>query len=142
MLSVVIAQSPRDDLEVLGYMILYFVRGSLPWQGLKASTREQKHRLVLEQKQTIGMAKFCEGLPQDFETHMNYVRKLGYQDKPDYAYLRRIFRNLFYQRKFEYDRVFDWTILEYQRQAVDSVEKVVAMDSAGEASKGKAAQVI
>ena len=68
---------------------------------------------------------------------MNYVRKLGYQDKPDYAYLRRIFRNLFYQRKFEYDRVFDWTILEYQRQAVDSAEKVVAMDSVGEASREK-----
>jgi casein kinase I family protein HRR25 len=104
-------------------MMLYFMLGSLPWQGLKAPTREQRYRLVLEKKQTTSVAELCGDLPQEFAIYMNYVRNLRHEDKPDYGYLRRIFRNLFWRQRFEYDHVFDWTTREYQRQNVEYAEQ-------------------
>ena len=106
-LTSIAAQSCIEDLESLGYMMLYFVLGSLPWQGLKAPTREQKNRLVLEKKQTTSVAELCGDLPQEFAIYMNYVRDLRHENKPDYGYLRRFFRNLFLRQGFEYDQVFD-----------------------------------
>lgn len=57
-------QSRRDDLESLGYIFLYFTRGSLPWQGLPAKTKKQKYDLITEKKQAIPLEKLCEGLPR------------------------------------------------------------------------------
>ncbi|KAK5214988.1 hypothetical protein LTR72_011921, partial [Exophiala xenobiotica] len=70
-----IAQSRRDDLEALGYMLVYFIRGRLPWQGLRAN-RDAKYLLVLEKKQGTSAHDLCAGLPAEFEEYMNYVRNL------------------------------------------------------------------
>lgn len=56
-------QSRRDDLEALGHVFLYFLRGSLPWQGLKAQTNKQKYERIGEKKQTTGIRSLCEGFP-------------------------------------------------------------------------------
>ena len=124
------AQSRGDDLEALGYMMLYFMLGSLPWQGLKAPTQEQKYGLVLEKKQTISVAELCGDLPQEFAIYMNYVRNLRHENKPNYGYLRRIFSNLFRRQRYEYDHVFDWTIREYQRQNVECAKQSPVMRNA------------
>lgn len=55
-----------------------------------------------------------KGFPQEFATYLNYVRALRFDDKPDYGYLRKLFRDLFIREGFQYDYVFDWTILKYQ----------------------------
>jgi serine/threonine protein kinase len=122
-LTSVAAQSRGDDLEALGYMMLYSILGSLPWQGLKAPTLEQKYRLVLEKKQTTSVAELRGDLPQEIAIYMNYVRNLRHEEKPDYRYIQRIFRNLFRRQGFEYDQVFDWTIREYQRQSVQCAKQ-------------------
>ncbi|OAP54674.1 hypothetical protein AYL99_11122 [Fonsecaea erecta] len=109
-----VAQSRRDDLEALGYMLVYFMRGRLPWQGLKAK-RDAKYLLVLEKKQTISTHELCAGLPTEFEDYMNYVRNLRDEDQPDYQHLRNMFNKLFHRQGFEYDNVFDWTIREFLR---------------------------
>ena len=96
-------------------MALYFLHGSLPWQGLKAPSRHEKYRLVFERKKTITVSELCQGLPVEFITYMNYVRGLAYQDKPDYKYLRKLFDHLFRCQGFEHDNVFDWTIREFER---------------------------
>jgi casein kinase 1 len=57
-------QSRRDDLEALGHVFIYFLRGSLPWQGLRASTNEQKYAKIGEMKQTIPIEYICNGLPR------------------------------------------------------------------------------
>lgn len=100
-------------MESLGYVILYFIRGSLPWQGLKATSKKQKLELILEKKETITTKDLCDGLPKAFAAYFDYVRSLGFEDKPRYSYLRRIFSDLFIREGFEYDHVFDWTILKY-----------------------------
>ena len=107
-----------DDLESLGYMLLYFLRGSLPWQGLKASNHEQKEELIMEKKKNISVEDLCEGLPREFAAYFNHIRSLEFDEKPKYPYLRKIFRDLFVRERFDYDNVFDWTILKYL-QAVE-----------------------
>ena len=104
-----------DDLESLGYMLLYFLRGSLPWQGLKAADETQKNKLILEKKQTISTKILCRGLPKEFMAYFDHIHSSSFDDTPKYSYLRRIFHDLFIRKGFEYDHVFDWTILEYRR---------------------------
>ncbi|KAK4361802.1 hypothetical protein RND71_017043 [Anisodus tanguticus] len=104
-----IEQSRRDDLESLGYVLMYFLRGSLPWQGLKAGTKKQKYERISEKK------TLCRGYPTEFASYFHYCRSLRFEDKPDYAYLKRIFRDLFIREGFQFDYVFDWTILKYQQ---------------------------
>ncbi|KAJ3369666.1 serine/threonine protein kinase [Kappamyces sp. JEL0680] len=109
-----VEQSRRDDLESLGYVLMYFCRGSLPWQGLKAATKKQKYDRIMEKKMTTPTEVLCKGFPQEFAVFLNYTRTLRFDDKPDYTYLRKIFRDLFVREMFHYDYVFDWTILKYQ----------------------------
>ncbi len=88
-------------------MLLYFLRGCLPWQGLTATNQEQKEELILAIKQTISTEDLCEDLLREFATYFKYVRSRGFDDKPQYAYLRKIFRALFVRQGFDYDYVFD-----------------------------------
>jgi hypothetical protein len=109
-------QSRRDDLESLGYILLYFLRGRLPWAQLEAETKAQKYELMMEVKKNIDIDELCDQVPREFADCMDHVRALKFEDKPDYSYLRRVFRKLFIRRRFEYDNVFDWTIKRYMEQ--------------------------
>jgi hypothetical protein len=97
-------------MESLGYILLYFLRGHLPWQELKGETKEQKYKLMMEKKTTIDVEELCDKVPREFAVYMDHVRALRFEEKPNYSYLRKIFQNLFVRRGFEYDNVFDWTI--------------------------------
>ncbi|KAL2327223.1 hypothetical protein Fmac_020650 [Flemingia macrophylla] len=110
-----IEQSRRDDLESLGFVLMYFLRGSLPWQGLKAGTKKQKYDRISEKKVSTSIEALCRGYPTEFASYFHYCRSLRFDDRPDYAYLKRIFRDLFIREGFQFDYVFDWTILKYQQ---------------------------
>ncbi|KAJ3055106.1 serine/threonine protein kinase [Rhizophlyctis rosea] len=109
-----VEQSRRDDLESLGYVLMYFCRGSLPWQGLKAATKKQKYDRIMEKKMTTPTKVLCRGFPNEFSVYLNYTRSLPFDDKPDYSYLRKLFRDLFIREGYHYDYVFDWTVVKYQ----------------------------
>lgn len=106
-------QSRRDDMEALGYLMIYLLRGSLPWQQIKATTEERKLELIREMKETISTSDLCDGLPKEFKVYFDHVRSLKFGDKPRYFYLRRIFNNLFRREGYQWDHVFDWTILKH-----------------------------
>ncbi|PWA21926.1 hypothetical protein CCH79_00015666 [Gambusia affinis] len=106
-------QSRRDDLESLGYVLMYFNLGSLPWQGLKAATKRQKYERISEKKMSTPIEVLCKGYPSEFSTYLNLCRSLRFDDKPDYSYLRQLFRNLFHRQGFSYDYVFDWNMLKF-----------------------------
>ncbi|XP_058208597.1 casein kinase 1-like protein 10 isoform X1 [Rhododendron vialii] len=108
-----VEQSRRDDLESLGYVLMYFLRGSLPWQGLKAGTKKQKYDKISEKKMLTPIEVLCKSYPSEFISYFHYCRSLRFDDKPDYSYLKRLFRDLFIREGYQFDYVFDWTILKY-----------------------------
>ncbi|KAJ6570136.1 kinase-like protein [Mycena vulgaris] len=104
-------QSRRDDLESLGHVFMYFLRGGLPWQGLRAATNKQKYEKIGEKKQTTPIVELCEGFPEEFGIYMNYVRKLGFEETPDYDFLRELFTKVMKSSGEQEDLVFDWMLL-------------------------------
>lgn len=121
-------QSRRDDLEALGHVFMYFLRGSLPWQGLKAATNKQKYEKIGEKKQTTPIKELTEGFPgasslssssifdtnhnaEEFGIYLNYVRKLGFEETPDYDFLRELFAKVMKNNNDLDDGVFDWNLL-------------------------------
>ncbi|CBZ51093.1 putative Casein kinase one (CK1) TgCK1b [Neospora caninum Liverpool] len=105
-------QSRRDDLEAVGYVLMYFCRGgTLPWQGIKANTKQEKYHKIMEKKMSTPVEVLCKGYPSEFATYLHYCRSLRFEDRPDYAYLKRLFRDLYIKEGYdESDREFDWTV--------------------------------
>ena len=107
-----IEQSRRDDMESLGYVLMYFNRGNLPWQGLNALTKKQKHERIAEKKMSTPVEVLCKGFPEEFAMYLNYCRGLRFDEAPDYMYLRQLFRILFRTLNYQYDYEFDWNLLK------------------------------
>ena len=102
-------QSRRDDLESLGYVWLYFLRGSLPWQGLPARTTKQKYDKILKVKLDTSAEQLCKGFPQEFVTYFQIVKNLEFTEEPDYSGLRNMFKDLFLRLGYTYDYQYEWT---------------------------------
>jgi hypothetical protein len=94
-------------------MILYLLKGRLPWHGIRGESRQQTYELIMDRKAGTSSEELCGDVPEEFRKYMDHVRALGFGDRPAYSRLRRIFRDLFVRRGFEYDYVFDWTVLKY-----------------------------
>lgn len=101
--------SRRDDLEALGHVLLYLLLGKLPWQGLPAMPKKQKYDKIAHVKRTTPLHELCKNVPLEFMEYMRYVRGLGFDEAPDYSYLRKLFEVLFQTRGYEWDYVYDWT---------------------------------
>ena len=83
-----IEQSRRDDLESVGYVLIFFLKGFLPWQGMKGGDKYQR---IMEKKLQIPTDILCLGLPEEMAVYMNYVKSLRFEDRPDYDHLRGLF---------------------------------------------------
>ncbi|CAD8141570.1 unnamed protein product [Paramecium pentaurelia] len=103
-----IEQSRRDDLESIGYMLIYFLRGSLPWSGIKTETKKAKYEKVAECKIATPIDKLCEGFPEEFVKYFNYIKSLKFEEIPDYVWIKRLFKDLFIKQEYTWDNVFDW----------------------------------
>mmetsp|Transcript_8281 Transcript_8281/g.8151 ORF Transcript_8281/g.8151 Transcript_8281/m.8151 type:complete len:209 (-) Transcript_8281:171-797(-) len=102
-----IEQSRRDDLEGLGYVLMYFLRGSLPWQGLQGNNRKEKYRNIMDRKINTPVEVLCEGFPVEFVNFINYARALRFDERPDYGYLKRLFKDEFMRQNYQQDFLFD-----------------------------------
>lgn len=103
-----VEQSRRDDMESLGYVFVYFLKGSLPWMGLQAKESNQKHQKILQVKSATSVSDLCRGLPSEFEEYLEAVKKLRFGERPPYEKYRGMFRDLFMRSGFVYDVVYDW----------------------------------
>ncbi|XP_023348585.1 casein kinase I [Eurytemora carolleeae] len=116
-----IEQSRRDDMESLGYVLMYFNRGSLPWQGLRGVNSAQKYEKILEKKMSTPVVVLCKEFPPEFAAYINYCRALKFEDEPSYLDIRQHFRTLFRSLNHGYDFKFDWTILKQKMTARPSM---------------------
>ncbi|KAF8152349.1 kinase-like protein [Crassisporium funariophilum] len=126
-----VESSRRDDLESLAYMLVYFLRGTLPWRKIRATQDppansnatpsedehlKQHYNPVSATWDLIRDAKIANeelltlGLPPEFDVLYRYARTLEFDDLPDYEGLRSLFRGLAERMGVEYDGVFDWTV--------------------------------
>ncbi|ESO10037.1 hypothetical protein HELRODRAFT_109405 [Helobdella robusta] len=101
-------QSRRDDLEALGHMFMYFLRGSLPWQGLKADTLKERYQKIGDTKRATPIEVLCENFPEELSKYLHYVRRLDFFETPDYDYLRKLFSDLVDRNGWICDWDFDW----------------------------------
>ena len=105
-------QSRRDDMESIAYVILYFFRKKLPWQGLKCKDKNEKHAKIKEMKMSITPEKLFEGLPKEFADYLTMVKKLGFEDEPAYKSYIQMFNKLFKAKEFEMDYIYDWVTVK------------------------------
>ena len=104
--------SRRDDLEALFYMLIYFVRGSLPWQGALRLSKSEKYSRVLELKQTVSYSELCKDLPVCFSTALRYIRALQFDATPNYDYLLSLLRDTLIAFKLRSSAEYDWTLVQ------------------------------
>lgn len=101
--------SRKDDLESLGYVIIYMLTGGLPWKGTIAANKKEKSLKILEiKKESITSGILFDGLPGEFKEYFDIVLKLKFSETPNYNKLRRIMKELFLNRGFDYN--FDWQL--------------------------------
>lgn len=109
-------QSRRDDLEAIGHMLVYFLRGSLPWQGLKADTLKERYRKIGEIKQSTDVDELCGEYADQFAIYMKYVRCLDFTEEPDYKKITKNFEDLM--------RVKGWWPIDWQFDWIEKLNKI------------------
>ena len=102
-------QSRRDDLESVGYVLMYFLRGNLPWQGLKVRSKEDRYKKILEKKKETSSQDLCKEFPHEFFEYVDYSKNLEYEENPDYDFLRQKFLDVLKGLNEEMDYIYDWT---------------------------------
>ena len=111
------SQSRRDDLEAIGYVLMYFLRGRLPWQGIPLKNKEERYRKIMEKKMETSAEELCQNFPEEFTNYVNYTRNLEYEQDPDYGFLKNLFVNLLRKDGYTIDCYYDWdrTTITYFR---------------------------
>ena len=112
----IVEQSRRDDLEAVGYVLMYFLRGSLPWQGLKVNKNEDKYKKIYDKKKSTSAEDLCRGYQciinikyiAEFCEYIKYCRNLGFETEPDYNYLRGLLKKVMIEKNLESDFKYDW----------------------------------
>ncbi len=89
-----IRQSRRDDLESMIYILIYFLKGKLPWQDVRAKEKEERHKKITEIKSSATIESLCEDLPPEFAELLTYVKGLEFEEKPYYEKFYAFFHNL------------------------------------------------
>ena len=101
-------QSPRDDLESVGYVLIYLLKGSLPWQGIKIKSKIERIKSVLVKKIETSSTDLCSDLPNEFEKYIDYCKDLEINVEPDYNMLKNLFLEVLNKEKLKFDYIYDW----------------------------------
>jgi len=104
-------QSRRDDLEALAYVLIYFLRGSLPWQNMNGKDKFEKYSNIKEKKINVSDEELCKGLPHEFLEYLKYCKNLKFEEDPDYKLLKEKFKTLLFAQNLDYDFIYDWNLV-------------------------------
>lgn len=89
-----IEPSRRDDLLSLGYVLIYCLRGSLPWENIEGENKEIKYEKIKQTKK-MNINELCKDFPYEFLSYMDYCNRLNYNETPNYKYIKGLFTNLY-----------------------------------------------
>ncbi len=110
-------------MESIGYVCMYFLRGMLPWQGLKANNKRDKYERIKEKKLTTSIEVLCKGYPAEFTKYLSTCRNLRFDERPNYSQMRNMFKELFNKSGYKYDYQYDWVILAEKKEKLDKKEE-------------------
>jgi serine/threonine protein kinase len=101
-------QGRRDDMESVGYVLMYFLRGSLPWQGLHIGRKEDRYLKIYEKKRDTTAEELCYGYPKQFKEYVEYTRAMEFEQEPNYEYLKGLFYQVLKENNWSFDYKYDW----------------------------------
>ena len=102
------SQSRRDDLESLGYVLIYFLKGKLPWQNILIKNKEERYKKINEIKLNIDTDILCSDCPEEFGEYITYIKNLKYEEDPNYNFIKNLFINSLNKIGSKFDYVYDW----------------------------------
>ena len=109
-------------MESSGYVAMYFLRGMLPWQGLKANNKRDKYERIKEKKLTTSIEVLCKGYPVEFVKYLSQCRNLRFDERPQYSGMRNMFKDLFRKNGYKFDYQYDWVILDAKKNSLKKQE--------------------
>ena len=125
-----IEQSRRDDIEALGYIMVYFLKGSLPWQGMVINDVKKKYDKIKKLKLEIKLTDLCNALPIETVKFIQYARDMKFEDRPDYNYLRDLLRKAAKNNNLKFDSTkFDWIVKEDNEKRNKNNDNIIITDS-------------
>ena len=111
-----IEQSRRDDLESLGYILVYLLKGKLPWQGVMIFEEEKRLKKITELKCHVKLEELCSGCPEFILNYFKYVQELKFSDTPDYNLILNLFKNCAKENKLNYKKLkLEWAPKEERK---------------------------
>ena len=134
-----IRQGRRDDLESMIYILIYFLKGKLPWQDIKVKQKEERHKLIFQIKSKVSIESLCQDLPSEFADLLKYVKSLKFDEKPIYCKFYAYFHNLITKLNNGKNEEKDFNFI-WERMLVDSMNK--CDENHNEESLHEAAKII
>ena len=113
-------QGRRDDMEALGYVLMYFLRGNLPWQGLKLNKGDDRYKKIYETKKKTTPEELCLGYPKQFCEYIKYTRNLSFEQEPNYNYLKKLIYDVMDKYEFSLDYLFDWGLIKKKSESCEN----------------------
>ena len=89
--------------------MMYFLRGILPWQNMKAKDTKAKYNMILQKKMSTPAEVLCKGFPSELSIFLNYAKGLKFEQKPDYNYIRGLLNTAKKNNKIQSDFIYDWS---------------------------------
>jgi len=122
-------QSRRDDLESAGYVLMYFLRGDLPWQNIKIKGKQDKYAKICGYKKEISSQELGKNFPSEFAEILDYFKNLGYTEDPNYEMCCRKMIDILEKQNLKFDYIYDWTtnnnIKERKRNSSLEIKRMV-----------------
>ena len=102
-------QSRRDDLESAGYVLMFLLRGNLPWQNIKIKGKKDKYAKICNKKKEVSSKELGMNFPSEFTEILDYFKILGYTETPDYEMCMKKMLNVIAKANETFDYIYDWT---------------------------------
>ena len=102
-------QSRRDDLESAGYVLMFLLRGNLPWQNIKIKGKKDKYAKICNKKKEVSSKELGMNFPSEFAEILDYFKNLGYTETPDYEMCMKKMLNVIAKANETFDYIYDWT---------------------------------